>query len=88
MKLAGLTQVQIAERTKLTQSYISRIRAGRYADLPGETMRVFAECFGCFIEDIFPSRPLTDADRRNAERRDGERRDGERRDGDRRHVGA
>lgn len=56
MDLAGLTQVQVAEHTGLTQSYISRIKAGQYADLPGETMRTFAQCFGCAIEDLFPAR--------------------------------
>jgi len=56
MELAHVTQVQIAERTDFTQSYISRVKNGQYADLPGETMRAFAEFFGCAIEDLFPSR--------------------------------
>lgn len=57
MDLAGATQVQIAETTGFTQSYISRVRNGQYGDeLPGETMRAFAVCFGCAIEDIFPAR--------------------------------
>ena len=86
MELAEVTQVQVAERTKLTQSYISRVRAGQYSDLPGETMRLFAECFGCAIEDLFPARTIeaAETDRRQAGRRDGDRRTGE----DRRSVEA
>jgi transcriptional regulator with XRE-family HTH domain len=56
MQLASVTQVQIAERTGFTQSYISRIQSGQYGDLPGETMRTFAQFFGCTIEDLFPAR--------------------------------
>ena len=57
MDLAGLTQVQLSEHTGFTQGYISRIKNGRYSDdMPGETMRRFAEFFGCAIEDLFPSR--------------------------------
>lgn len=56
MSLAGLTQVVVAERTGFTQSYVSRVQSGRYRDLPGETMRAFADLFGCAIEDIFPAR--------------------------------
>ena len=57
MALAGVTQVQLAERIGLTQGYISRIKNGQYtSDLPGETMRAFAACFGCSIEDLFPAR--------------------------------
>lgn len=56
IEIAGVTQVQLAEKTGFTQSYISRVQNGRYADLPGETMRTFAEYFGCAIEDLFPGR--------------------------------
>jgi len=56
MELAAVTQVQIAERIGLTQSYISKVKNGDYTDLPGETMRAFAEYFGCAIEDLFPAR--------------------------------
>lgn len=57
MTLAGVTQVQIAEGTGFTQSYISRIRNGNYDGLPGETMRALAVFFGCSIEDLFPAPP-------------------------------
>lgn len=56
MELAGVTQVKVAEKTGFTQSYISRVLNGRYSDLPGETMRTFADVFGCHIEDLFPAR--------------------------------
>lgn len=56
MELAGVTQVQVAERTGFTQSYVSRVLNGRYSALPGETMRTFADVFGCAIEDLFPAR--------------------------------
>lgn len=56
MDLAGMTQVQLAEKTGYTQPTVSRVRNGRYSDLPGETMRKFAEVFGCAIEDLFPAR--------------------------------
>lgn len=56
MELAGVTQVELATRTRFTQSYISKVTNGQYADLPGETMRAFASFFGCSIEDLFPAR--------------------------------
>lgn len=55
MELAGVTQVQLAERTGYTQSYISKVQNGLYGDLPGETMRTFAHVFGCSIEEMFPA---------------------------------
>lgn len=56
MELAGVTQVEIAATTGYTQSYVSRVKNGLYSNLPGETMRTFAEYFGCQIEDLFPAR--------------------------------
>lgn len=56
MDLAGVTQVQLAQKTGFTQSYISRVKNGLYSDLPGETMRTFADCFGCQMDDLFPAR--------------------------------
>ena len=56
MTLAGVTQVQMQAATGFTQGYISRIKNGRYTDLPGETMRTLATFFGCQIEDLFPAR--------------------------------
>lgn len=56
MRLAGITQVQLAERVGVTQSYISKIANGQYDDLPGEMMRALSVQFGCAIEDLFPAR--------------------------------
>lgn len=58
MKLAAVTQDEIAAATDFDQTYISRIKNGRYSSrgLPGETMRTMAEYFGCQIEDLFPAR--------------------------------
>lgn len=56
MTLADITQVQLAEKTGLTQSYISKIQNGQYGDIPGETMRTLANEFGVSIEDLFPAR--------------------------------
>lgn len=54
MKLAGVTQVQVAAGVGLTQASVSRIRNGGYVDLPLSTLRNFAAYFGCQIEDLFP----------------------------------
>lgn len=57
MQLAGVTQVQVAEAVGLTQGYVSKLARGQYtSELPGDTMRRFADLFGCAIEDLFPSR--------------------------------
>ena len=56
MELADVTQVQVADKTGFTQSYVSRVQNGHYSALPGETMRTFAAYFGCSIEDLFPAR--------------------------------
>lgn len=72
MALAGLTQVQLSERVGYTQSYISKVKNGQYSDeLPGETMRTFAQFFGCSIEDIFPAlgHGPVDVDRRTGDDR-------------------
>ena len=55
MALTGVTQIELAAAIGLTQGYVSRIKNGQYGpELPGETMRAFAEFFGCAIEDLFP----------------------------------
>lgn len=78
MRLAGMTQIQLAERVGCTQGYISKLKNGRYRGLPPDaTMRALADAFGCTQPDLFPAL----ADRRASERRDGERRDGDRRVG-------
>lgn len=64
MAAAGLVQTDVAEATGYTQSYISRIAAGRAERLPVETARAFARLFGCAIEDLFPATPETVSRRR------------------------
>lgn len=53
--LAGLTQAELAERTGLTQPYVSDVDRGRYGTITLDNARKFAECFGCSIEDLFPA---------------------------------
>lgn len=57
MTLAGVTQVQLAEATGLTQGYISKLKTGSYHDVRGESMRSLAGFFGCLMEDLFPAPP-------------------------------
>lgn len=54
MKLARVTQVEVAAGVNLTQASVSRIKNGDYVDLPLSTLRAFASYFGCQIEDLFP----------------------------------
>lgn len=56
MRLAGLTQVEVAAKLGITQSHVSEIANGNYSSLPLDTARKFATFFGCLIEDLFPSR--------------------------------
>lgn len=53
---AKLTQVELAAIVRMTQTHISNLENGEYADMPLETSRVFAKVFGCAIEDLFPKR--------------------------------
>jgi DNA-binding XRE family transcriptional regulator len=55
-ELAGLTQVQVAEKAHYTQAFISSLERGEYADVTVTTAQALAELFGCAIEDIFPAR--------------------------------
>jgi transcriptional regulator with XRE-family HTH domain len=55
MKLARVTQVEVAAGVGLTQASVSRIKCGDYVDLPLSTLRNFAAFFGCHIEDLFPA---------------------------------
>jgi transcriptional regulator with XRE-family HTH domain len=61
MKLADVTQVEVAAGVGLTQASVSRIRNGHYEDLPFGTVQSFAHYFGCSIEDLFPSREALSA---------------------------
>lgn len=54
--IANVTQVELATRSGLTQSYISRLEHGQYADLPEETANTLAGCLGCHVDELFPER--------------------------------
>jgi hypothetical protein len=57
MAITRATQMQMQAATGIPQTYISRMKNGRYSSrLPGETMRTLANYFGCQIEDLFPAR--------------------------------
>lgn len=64
-KLAGLSQEQLAGRTGLQRTHISRIEAGKYA-VTLETIQAIAEAFGMTVDivderirDLAPLRVLT-----------------------------
>lgn len=57
MRLAGITQVQLAAGVGLTQPHISDLANGKYSALPLETARKLSDFFGCAIEDLFPPQP-------------------------------
>ena len=56
MSLANVTQMQVAAALGISQSAVSDVKRGDYGDLPTETSRAWAACFGCTIEDLFPAR--------------------------------
>jgi transcriptional regulator with XRE-family HTH domain len=54
-ELAGLTQVQLAEKAGLTQSSLSKLEAGLYSDGPTlETLDKLAAVFGATKDLLFP----------------------------------
>lgn len=55
MRLAKLTQEQLAEKLGTTQPRISKIVVGSYSKFPLENARQLSRFFGCSIEDLFPS---------------------------------
>lgn len=55
LRLAGLTQVQMAAEIGESQPAVSDIVRGRYGDTSLTKARKFAEFFGCAIEDLFPA---------------------------------
>jgi DNA-binding XRE family transcriptional regulator len=55
-RLAGLTQVALAEQLGMTQSSLSDLERSRYSDTTVSTAARIAHHFGCSIEDLFPSR--------------------------------
>ena len=59
MELAGVTQVQVAERLGTYQSRVSDVVRGEYSDLPLDSpagARAWATLFGVLVEELFPAR--------------------------------
>ena len=56
MRLAGLTQVQVAAAVNMAQPQISEISNGNYTKLPLETAQRLASLFGCAVDVLFPLR--------------------------------
>lgn len=54
-KNAGLTIEQLAERTDLSTSYVSRLETG-IRTLTLDQMDAFAKALGCAVNDLFPAR--------------------------------
>lgn len=54
LKLAGVTQVQVATAIGESQPEVSSVVTGRYQTILLSRARKFAEYFGCSIEDLFP----------------------------------
>lgn len=55
MKLAGLTQVQVAEVIGISQSQISEDVCGKFYEISLDKSRAYARLFGCTVDDLFPS---------------------------------
>lgn len=55
IELAGVTLVRVQQGTGLRYTYISDVAANRYATVTVAKAHVFAEFFGCAIEDLFPA---------------------------------
>lgn len=47
-------QSELVEITGLPQPYVSDVMRGRFDTITLDKARVFADAFGCAIEDLFP----------------------------------
>lgn len=56
MRLADLTQAEVAHEIEVTQPYVSDVARGRHETITVDNARKFADFFGCSIEDLFPAR--------------------------------
>lgn len=56
IELAGVTQMQVADAVKVSQSQVSEDAAGKFAEMSLEKARAYASYFDCDIKDIFPER--------------------------------
>lgn len=50
------SQAACVRETRFTAQYVSDMVRGRFQNISIDNARVFAEWFGCSIEDLFPSR--------------------------------
>ena len=55
IELARVTQIEVAQATRLPQPYVSDVARNRYRTITVENASKFARFFGCSIEDLFPS---------------------------------
>jgi transcriptional regulator with XRE-family HTH domain len=55
--MAGLNQGDLAERTGLSQSYISLLERGVKKKPTAKTLGILADALGCDIGDLMPPRP-------------------------------
>jgi DNA-binding XRE family transcriptional regulator len=54
--MLGITQVELAARADLHETFISDIARGMVKNCSLDTAHKIAAVFGCAIEDIFPAR--------------------------------
>lgn len=54
IRLARMTQGDLARATGFSQPYISDVVRGRYGTITLGNARRFAQYFGCTLEDLFP----------------------------------
>lgn len=50
------SQASCVRETRFTAQYVSDMVRGRFQNISTDNARVFAEWFGCYIEDLFPAR--------------------------------
>lgn len=56
IKLSEQKQGTVATHLALTQSYLSNVCRGRFKDITVANASMFAEYFGCAIEDLWPNK--------------------------------
>lgn len=54
IKLAGITQTQLAEAIGVAQSQVSEDATGKFSEMSLGKARAYAEYFGVSIDDLFP----------------------------------
>ena len=54
IRITKTVQSEMAKATGLSQQYISDVANARYRTITVERAHVFADFFGCLIEDLFP----------------------------------